>query len=585
MMNCCGRPRRAGLLSGLLVALAAAAGAVTAEQRPLNILFLMTDQHHAAALGCAAGTIVKTPNLDRLSVGGVRFANSFCVVPYCSPTRFAIVTGRYPSSLGVGRNIRRETDREDPLRLREPCETYLHRLAAMGYHCHQLGKWHVGDPAELSCFPEAEQDGLAVRRMMAQRNKAAGKKRFDEGPRPGETERIGNTYLTAVLSDAHRRSQEAKIWPAQDVGIIGRSAVKPEFSYESVLADYCIELLKRHRNEPFAITYSVSPPHAPCVAPAPFFDMYDPARLPLPATWGDRPTVWCKNASARMAAVYGEAGFREWLRCYYAQVTMMDWCMGRILKALDDLGLADRTLVIFTSDHGTLLGQHGMMDKATGAFYDDLMRVPLLMRLPGRIPAGKLCDVTASSIDLAPTILDYLGAKPLSKGHGRSLRPCLEGTNEDVGAVFGERGEPDKPGAARMIRTRQWKLCLQPRGRKELYDLEHDPSETRNLADDPAMAPGIAKLSSQLFEHMRAIGDPASARFTEQAAPKVNSKADRRPNIPNRHGDPHHARVLGCAGHPDVGTPQSDRLAAWIRRTPNATGKSVVPLSIDREEP
>jgi arylsulfatase A-like enzyme len=136
-----------------------------------------------------------------------------------------------------------------------------------------------------------------------------------------------------------------------------------------------------------------------------------------------------------------------------------------------------------------------------------------------------------------------------------------------------------------MIRTRRWKLCLQPRGRKELYDLEHDPSETRNLADDPAMASVIAKLSSQLFEHMRAIGDPASARFTEQATPKVNSKADRHPNILDLHADQHNARVLGCAGHPDVKNPQSDQLASRIRRTQNATGKSVVPLSNDLGEP
>ena len=128
----------------LLGVAACSGGAAENEKRPLNVLFLMTDQHHAAALGCAGNAVVKTPNLDRLATGGTRFANSFCVVPYCSPTRLAIVTGRYPSSLGLGRNIGRETDHEDPLRLKEPCETYLHRLAALGYHCHQLGKWHVG---------------------------------------------------------------------------------------------------------------------------------------------------------------------------------------------------------------------------------------------------------------------------------------------------------------------------------------------------------------------------------------------------------------------------------------------------------
>jgi arylsulfatase A-like enzyme len=484
-----------------------------AETRPLNVLVLITDQHHAAALGCAGNPVVKTPNFDRLAAGGTRFLNSFCAVPYCSPTRAAIVTGRYPSSLGIGRNI---NVKDDALRLRDPCDTYLHHLAARGYHCHQLGKWHLGDPAELSCFSDNPQDEKLFHRMMAERQKAAGDQRFDAGPRPGESERIKDVYLRTDVSAAHRKWSGEKGTPQQDVGVIGRSAIKPEFSYESMLADYCIDLLKRHRNEPFAITYSVSPPHAPWVVPAPYYDMYDPAKLPLPATWNDHPTAWLDSAAARMGRIYGETGFREYLRCYYGQVTMMDACVGRILQALDDLGLADRTLVIFTSDHGNMLGQHGMMDKTLGTFYDDLMRVPLLMRLPSQIPAAKTCDSNAVSVDVAPTILDYLGAPPLAQAQGHSLRPYLDGAKVDDGPTFGERGEPNTPAAARMIRTRQWKLCLLPKGEKEFYDLTKDPDETRNLADDPAMAPMIRKLSAQLIEHMRSVGDPALPKFADR---------------------------------------------------------------------
>ncbi len=499
-------------------------GAGTADvaensQRLINVLFLMTDQHHAAALGCAGNPVIQTPNLDRLAAGGMRFANAFCAVPYCSPTRLAIVTGRYPSSLGLGRNIGREIDHDDPLRLKEPCETYLHRLAALGYHCHQLGKWHVGDPAELTCFPEAVRDEEVPRKRLAELNRAAGTGRFDDAQRPGEAERAGNVWMREAVAEAHRRMLQEKARPKQDVGIIGRSVLKPEYSMESVLADYCIELLKRHRDKPFAITYSVSPPHAANIVPSPFYDLYDPAILPLPASWASPPKVWPGSFSTRMASMYGEAGFREYLRCYYAQVTMMDWCMGRILKALDELGLADRTLVVFTSDHGNMLGQHGLMEKALPGFYDDLMRVPLLMRLPGKIPAGKTGTMMASSVDLAPTILDYAGTPALSKGQGRSLRPFIEGVADGERPVFGERGDLAGVDVGRMIRTRQWKLCLQPRGRKELYDLEKDPGETRNLAADPARAPVIEKLSAQLIEHMRGIGDPAVQQFTNPSVP------------------------------------------------------------------
>ena len=327
----------AALLSGLVMIAVGGGGVCGADKAPVNLLFLMTDQQHAAALGCAGNPVIKTPNLDRLAAGGTRFDNSFCVVPYCSPTRAALITGRYPSSLGLGRNIAHETDREDPLRLRGPCETYLHHLASRGNHCHQLGKWHLGDPAELSCCPEGRQDSEAPAKLANQRRRAAGEDRFDDGPRAGETERIGDVYLRSEISDAHRRFVQQKNRPKQDVGVIGRSALKPEYWMESVLADYCIDLLKQHRDEPFAITYSVSPPHAPFIAPSPFYDMYDPASLPLPATWNDHQEAWTKSFSARMGMLYGEAGFREYLRCYYARVTMMDWCMGRILDALDEL--------------------------------------------------------------------------------------------------------------------------------------------------------------------------------------------------------------------------------------------------------
>ena len=231
---------------------------------------------------------------------------------------------------------------------------------------------------------------------------AAGDAAFDAGPRPGE-KLLGNTYLREENYAAHeqwRKSLVSGKQRGQDIGAIGRSRIKPQYQLEPALADYCIELLKRHRDEPFAITYSVSPPHPVNVVPAPYYDMYDPAQLPLPANWTNRPEAWATAVSSRMGQTFGEAGFREYLRCYYGQVTMMDDCIGRILKALDDLGLADHTLVIFTTDHGNMLGQHGMMDKSVGTFYEDLVHIPLLMRLPGKIPAGRTCDAVAASIDL-----------------------------------------------------------------------------------------------------------------------------------------------------------------------------------------
>lgn len=495
---------RRGLLAGAGAALAASALRAQPKQ-PLNLLFLMTDQHHAGWLGCAGHPLVKTPNMDRLARQGTRFGNAFAPVPYCSPTRLALMTGRYPSSLGLGRNL---TENQDALRLREPTRTYAHQLADRGYHCHQLGKWHLGDPTELTCYPTP--DAQAITNAGRDARRAAGDKAFDDGPRPGESELAGDVWLRQPVAEAHRRFLEQPTHPAQDVGAIGRSRLRPEYQPEQAITDRCLELMKAHRTEPFAITWSVSPPHALWTAPSPYYDQYDPAAFELPATWRQPPEAWRNSAAAIMGRTYGEAGLREYLRCYAAQITFMDALLGRLLDQLDALGLAERTLVVYTSDHGNLMGQHAMMDKTVGTFYDDLVRVPLIMRLPGAIPAGAVRDGAVSLVDLPPTLLGYLGAPPLPGCHGHDLRGVVDGREPGQDTIFAERNEPQSPNAARMVRTRDWKLCLLGRGRGELYDLARDPDETTNLFDDPARAPVVSDLTRRLRDHATAVGDPAA---------------------------------------------------------------------------
>ena len=504
--------RRFLAATGLAAAGALAPPRARAADRPLNVLFLMTDQHHHHVLGCAGNPLVKTPNLDRLAAQGVRFTHATCPVPFCSPTRAGIVTGRWPSSLGIFRNIKAK---DDPLRLREPARTYLHVLAARGYRCHQLGKWHLGHPAELSCFPDGKDDVAAPRRLLAERRKAAGQTKFDPGPRQGE-ELIGETFMTRAVAAKHRVWRQEKKRSPQDLSIVGRSRAKPEFHYESVLADHCIELLRRHRNEPFAIAYSVSPPHAFWVAPARFYDLYDPAAFKLPPSWTHRPKRWAPTQPARMGKLFAEDGLREYLRCYYAQVSMMDWCFGRILDELDRLGIADRTLVIFTSDHGDMQAAHGMMGKSLGGFYDDIVRIPLLMRLTGVVPKGKTIAAQACSIDLAPTILDLLGAEPLPDAHGRSLRKLIQGAPDDDRPAFAQRGGTTGL-CGRMIRTRDWKLALYSSGYRELFDLRRDPHEMTNLAHNPAHAATLKDLSQRLSRHLQSTADPALPRLFKDA--------------------------------------------------------------------
>jgi arylsulfatase A-like enzyme len=204
----------------------------------------------------------------------------------------------------------------------------------------------------------------------------------------------------------------------------------------------------------------------------------------------------------------GEKGFREMIRVYYAQVTMIDAYIGRLLDTLDETGLSENTLVIYLSDHGDMQGSHGgMLGKSVGAFYEEIVRVPMIMRLPGVIKAGKVVNAHANSVDLLPTIMDYLQMPIPDAVQGRSLRPIIEGRRPDeVGYGFSER-----PGG-RMVRSANMKYCVyfgDADKREELFDLAGDPSETTNLADDPKYARQKANMRKVLTRHLKETGDSA----------------------------------------------------------------------------
>ena len=487
---------------------------VAATKKP-NVLILMTDQHHADWIGCLGKFPVKTPNLDRLAAEGTLFTRSFVPVTFCSPTRIALLTGQYPGTLRIDRNMSREID-DDPIGLRDPAATFHQRLAEAGYKNHHLGKWHAGNPRNLSCFQDAENDTTAPHRRYNQGLRAAGEDAFD-AKRPGEVDAKQNIFRLDSLTERYERFLLEKPEGMQDIALIGRHRIKDAFQFESVLADYCIELIRKHHrnNEPFAITYSVSPPHAANAAPLPYYDRYDPKTLPLPKTWNVVSPLYEKTMSAKYATIYGEEGLREYLRCYSAQVSMIDAYIGRILDALRDAGILDNTLIVFYSDHGNLCGHHGMIDKACGAFYDDLCRVPTIVRFPGVFPTGKREDRFVTTMDVAPTILDSVGATPLEDVAGKSFRNMANGGPAIHDAVFAERGWlPPREGTIfRMIRTDEWKMVLASNGRKELYDLVADPDETADLGGTSEHAAVVADLTKRLVEHMNRVDDPGRAKF------------------------------------------------------------------------
>jgi arylsulfatase A-like enzyme len=227
--------------------------------------------------------------------------------------------------------------------------------------------------------------------------------------------------------------------------------------------------------------------------------------------------MYRSSVSRRLADCVGVEGIREYLRCYYGQVTFIDWNVGRILQRLQELGLADRTLVLFTADHGDMQGSHGMMDKSVPAFYDAIARVPLLMRLAGRIRPGTVRHTPVNSVDLMPTLLDYAGVPAPESIDGRSLRPLIEGrAKEDPnGPAFSERtAMPPGTWIMRMIRQGEWKYVYRSTGFNELYHMVDDPDENVNRIDDP-------KCRSVVRELHRRRNEGAAAGQRSARPPRV----------------------------------------------------------------
>ena len=459
---------------------ALAAGRAYAQSRGRNVLFIVSDQFHHAAYGAAGNPTVKTPNLDRLAAGGARFSDSLAVTPFCSPTRASWLTGLYPHAHGITSNVRIPDRGVD-----DGFTTTEHDLQRRGYTCRQFGKWHLGDRSRLS--PYRDQPAVLGGRPV---NRTGG---FDR-----------KRARVEVIDAVERARAKA---PTAANSEIGRIDTPPEESSESIVTNDAIQAIRELAGAPFMITVSLSAPHAPWQIGEPYYSMYPRDAIELPAN-GDAFEPADQQTAARVfGEALGEEGLREYTAIYYGMVSMVDWNVGRLLDALDDEGLTDRTLVIFTSDHGDMLGGHGMYGKTTFSMYEDTTRVPLLMRLPGEIPEGRVVETQSGSCDIRPTIVDYLGMEPPEPGHGVSLRPYIGGKEDLSRPMFAER-ERGRENFQRLIRTKGWKYVYSSDGRSQLYDLEGDPGETKNLVRDPAFEKVRAGLHARLRGWMEETRDP-----------------------------------------------------------------------------
>jgi len=508
--------RREFLKAAAGAAMAAAPASVYCASTPkkrdgINVLFLMTDEQHHRSLSITGNPYIQTPHMDRIAREGVLFENATCVTPYCSPSRASILTGVYPHTHGILVNVgaRQQdphgaaagTGKEPPLKADAFPNTEM-MLYKRGYATAHRGKWHLGDKGDFPCY---ESYGYALKNdgeyknLLGERLPAA---QFADDKDPGQ-------YLGRPVKKVPAIQQGWQKFKDSGVGVsyiatIGRSVIPPQLLPETFITDEVVGLIEKNADRNFMITASWSPPHDLWVIPDPYYSMVDRKKIELRGTT-DLPPWDQKGPSKRLGDIMGPDGVREYTAIYHGMVKYIDDQLGRILKKLDDLGLAESTLVIFTTDHGDMAGAHGCIGKSVPGFYDDLVRIPLAMRLPGRIKPGTVVKQPVSHIDYMPTICDYVGVPTPEKIHGRSMRPLIEG--RDV--PWRDYAFCQRANATRMLRTERYKyVCAVGKGPiRALYDLQADPNEDRNLAGDPAHAETLRAMHKRLVEVMTADGD------------------------------------------------------------------------------
>ena len=490
--------------------LCAGAGAIVgrlmaAEERP-NVLLVISDQLHHAAIGAARNRTVQTPNIDRLAREGVRFENALCPTPFCSPTRASLMTGLYPHQHGVIKNLPRSHPGLD-----RNLHTTEQALLDAGYTVRQFGKWHVGEKTRTPAY--AEDPELRYRDHF--RSIAA----LMAEPADGPISRVGRPiFPTDAVRVANARfdgNGPSNTW-------IGRTDVPVEHTEEAWIADRAIEALGRVAGSPFFLTISFPAPHALWVINEPYYSLHQRSEIPLPGNRHSVQEVDRKTPAWRFGQLLGDEGMREYIGVYYGMVSMMDANLGRILDELDRLGHKRDTLVVFTADHGDMQGGHGMYDKTSYSMYEETTRVPLLLRFPGRVPAGETIQTQAGICDISPTILDYLGLPVPSGLGGISLRTFIEGGEDPDRPIFAERdraawGAEGERHFQRLIRTQQWKYSYHSVGDSQLYNLQDDPGETKNLIDEQSFLSEKRRLHRGLFRWMQETNDPRAHEIEEAA--------------------------------------------------------------------
>jgi N-acetylglucosamine-6-sulfatase len=449
------------------------------KRRP-NVLFILCDDIRWNAMSCAGHPSLKTPNVDRLASEGVRFENMFCTTSLCSPSRASILTGLYAHGHGV-----RDNFTELPSNLTH----WPQRLREEGYETAYMGKWHMGEDNDM---PRWGFDYFAT-------HKGQGKYFDTEWNFGGKERRVVKGYYTTIITDM------ALDWMKKD-----------------------------HSGKPWALCVGHKAPHSFYTPEEKYAHTFDSVRVPYPQSafeLGDKPK-WITERLYTWHGIYGplfewrkkfpddrpEAvkDFENMVHGYWGTILSVDDSIARLVTFLNERGELDNTIVVFMGDNGLLEGEHGMVDKRTA--HEASLRIPLIVRYPA-FASGKVIAQQALTIDVAPSLLELCGAKPLEAINGRSwVKLVREGDADWRKAWFYEynyeKQFPYTPNV-RAVRTDDWKYIHYPHGdgspdrhMAELYDVKNDPEERHNLIADPKLAGKVKEMQALLAKTMTDSGLP-----------------------------------------------------------------------------
>ncbi len=451
-----------------------AAESKSVGDRP-DVLFILTDQWNPRCLPFAGDGAVPTPNLARLAAEGIVFDNCYTPCPVCIPARCSLLSGLYPHNHNIFGNLATYYIPSEITRM-------FQDIRRTGYTTSQIGKHHWTEGGAWSPRFESLDDYFDALGLDDCREIATP---FTTPEGPGvyqdHLRKIGR--LDAYCHDIARRVVQGQY-------VVRPSVVAPEDHNDSFVAQTAIEFLNEQpRDRPYCLVVSFPGPHTPLDAPGRYARMIPPESIELP------PNVPLEFRYRQVT--HDRDSVRRMRANYFGKMALIDDNIGRIIDVLKRRGTWDKTLVIFSADHGEMIGAHGRVSK--GSFHEESVRVPLVMRWPGKIPSGRRTPALAQLFDIYPTIVEAIGGE-LSAGHfAKSQLPVATGETESVrDAVFSEIGT--RPPLNFMVRTPRY-VWWTSRGKESLFDMQTDPYQMDNLIESPEHREVIQEIRSRHLEY------------------------------------------------------------------------------------